>query len=160
MEKTIFPNKRNLPTLHFATSVRKQSTSSDLVHFAFSQYEPSHPRLPQRAFPSGTGSRRSPAWPSLAAGPGPGRRRPRSPAAAGTAAGAGAAGTAPARRGAGAAAAGCSKAAGPAGSNRSRPAVRTEAASVDETSKTRDKVKMCNSGPSNTVSMWQRGGAG
>ena len=54
----------------------------------------------------------------------------RSPAVAGTSAGTGRADMAPAGEGAEAAAAGCSKAAGPARSNHSHPAVRTEVASV------------------------------
>lgn len=105
---------------------------------------------------------RSPVWPwdtDLEGRAGGGAQRLRSPAGAGTAAGAGAADTAPAGWGAGAAAAGCSKAAGPAGSNHSRLAVHTEAASVDKTSKTQArKVKMCNPGRSNMVSIQQRAG--
>lgn len=54
------------------------------------------------------------------------------------------AGTGPAEAGAEAVAAGCSKAAGPAGSNRSHLAVHTEVASVKKSGKESEKVKKCN----------------
>lgn len=67
----------------------------------------------------------------------------RSPAAAGTSAGTGRADRAPAGEGAEAVAAGCSKAAGPAGSNHSHPAVRTEVASVkSQDGQMRDSLNM------------------
>lgn len=64
--------------------------------------------------------------------------------------------TAPAEGGAEAAAAGCNKAAGPVGSNHSHLAVHTEVASVKESRKASEKVKMCNSRKSNMVSTQQQ----